>query len=140
MMAFDRPLPASHHCRHYSYERGMNYSGPKCAAGIDLSEAGSTAPCMPDLARPACPWRQEHTEAERAAWEEWRRQRAVRTAIVMAEIPGSSIDKKNKPEWGKSGAFACPACTEGTVRWVRAASNGHLHAACTTPGCFGVME
>jgi hypothetical protein len=136
MMNFPRPLPASHHCRHYSYD-----DGPQCARGVDLSGPGAAAPCMPDSkVAVACNLREEHTDEERAAWEEWRNERAARMIKVLALIPGSSRDRKNKPFWGQRGEFACPACPDGKVRWVRAPSNGHVHAACTTEGCFGVIE
>ncbi|QOZ25340.1 hypothetical protein XH93_18365 [Bradyrhizobium sp. CCBAU 51753] len=88
----------------------------------------------------ACDKREEHTDEERAVWEAWRKERMARMLVVLAQIPGSSRDKKNKPEWGKSGEFDCPACKEGKVRWSRASVNGHVRAACTTPDCFGVME
>lgn len=138
-MTFDRPRAATHHCRHYSYEPGLA-GGPRCKAGVDLTAPGSTAPCMPDVDMSACLFRFEYTDDERATWEAWRNERAARTIAIMALIPGSSRDKKNRPEWGKSGSFPCPACETGTVQWARARSNGHLHAGCSTKFCFGVME
>lgn len=138
-MSFARPNPAGHHCRHYSYEPAG--AGPTCARGVDLSAPAACQPCMPDSkAGVACELREEHTEEERAAWKAWRDERAVRMINILAQIPGSSRDKKNRPEWGKSGNFPCPACDGGTVRWVRARSNGHVHAACSTDGCFGIIE
>lgn len=38
------------------------------------------------------------------------------------------------------GSFDCPACGTGKVRFGRARTNGHLHAACSTPQCFAVMQ
>jgi hypothetical protein len=132
-MSFDRPIPASHHCRHYSYD-----GGPKCARDVDLL---SVAPCMPvSKTAVACNLREEYTDEERLAWAKWRDERAMRMLLVMAEIPGSSRDKKNRPEWGKSGEFACPACKQGKVVWARSRSNGYVRARCTTPDCFGVIE
>lgn len=32
------------------------------------------------------------------------------------------------------GTVKCPRC-EGTVRWVRAPSNGHISGSCQTEGC-----
>jgi hypothetical protein len=145
MTAFNRPLRATHHCRHYSYERGMNWkdAGPRCAAGVDMSDPTSVVACMPPdgvtVVTNPCPWREEYTDAERAAWQAWREESMARMVIVMAQMPGSSRDRKGG-RWGESGSFACPACNDGTVKWVRAPNNGHLHAACTTPGCFGVVE
>lgn len=151
--SFTPPPHASHHCRHYRYERGMNWSGPKCAAGIRLAggdtdpsmpatdeELASTANCMPDADKAACPWREEWTDDERAAWAQWRAESQARAILIIEKIPGNSTDRKNKPSWGQTGDFPCPACEVGPVRWARARVNGHLHAACTTPGCFGIMQ
>lgn len=139
MTTFNRPPHASHHCRHYSYDAAG--AGPTCAQGIDLSAPAATMPCMPDSkAAVACDLREEHTEEEHAVWKAWRDERLKRMIQVMAKIPGSSRDRKNKPEWGNSGEFPCPACEVGTVRWGRARSNGHLHAGCSTPNCFGIIE
>ncbi len=138
VMSFARPLPASNHCRHYDYVMG---EGPRCGRGVDLSAPGAARPCMPDSnVAVACNLREEHTEAERAAWTAWCNERAGRMILILADIPGSSRDEKNRPEWGKSGEFPCPACEGGKVRWARARSNGHVHAACTTPNCFGIIE
>jgi hypothetical protein len=141
-MTFEKPLHATQHCRHYSYEHGGD-GGPCCAAGIDLRAPDTwLGICMPPrpTAPSLCAWREEFTPAEDEAWERWFKARTLRMAAVMAVIPGDSTDRKNKPEWGNSGSFACPACEVGTVKWVRASSNGHLHAACSTPGCFVVHE
>lgn len=138
-MSFERPPHASNHCRHYSYD--MTGAGPTCAWGIDLSAAGAASVCMPDSnVAFACDAREEYSEEERAAWKAWRDERAARMIVVLAQIPGSSRDKKKRPEWGNSGEFACPACGTGKVRWARARSNGHVHAACTTKDCFGIIE
>jgi hypothetical protein len=135
-MIFARPKPAGHHCRHYEYN-----DGPQCARGIDLSGFGAAQVCMPDSkVAVCCEMREEHTAEERTAWEAWRNERAGRMILILAQIPGSSRDRKNKPEWGKSGEFACPACEGGKVRWARARSNGHVHAGCSTPDCFGIIE
>ncbi len=136
-MTFARPLAASKHCRHYDYD-----DGPKCACDLDMSSPQSHLPCMPEWQQTGktCDWREEFTDEERAAWQAWRDERAARMIVVMAQLPGSSRDTKNKPEWGKSGEFDCTACGTGKVRWSRARSNGHVHAACTTPGCFGIIE
>lgn len=145
----DRPPHASHHCHHYEYVRAAKDYGPKCAVGIDLQNGVSVAACMPDApvsvaASAQCAWREEHTDEERAAWKAWQAERQFRMFLVLAEIPGSSRDKKNKPFWGQRGEFECPACKaddkSGTVRWARAPSNGHVRAACTTPDCCEFME
>jgi hypothetical protein len=141
----DRPLRASFHCRHYSYEGGLS-GGPRCARGIDLSAPAATRPCMPGD-RPGqkpvgdqCSSREEYTDGEREAWMVYRERRMEAQAKIMVLIPGSSRDKKKREHWGKSGAFGCPACEWGVVYWARANVNGHLRAVCSTPNCFSVIE
>jgi hypothetical protein len=131
-----KPIVATNHCRHYKYN-----NGPKCAQGLDLSAPRAALACMPEIKdAPACELRAEYTDVERAAWAAWRDERAARMIVILAEIPGSSRDRKKRDFWGQSGAFPCPACDWGVVRWVRAASNGHVNAACTTPDCFWIIE
>ncbi len=139
MADFTRPTPAGQHCRHYDYD--VHGIGPKCARGVDLTAPGASKVCMPDAKEAvACELREEHTEEERAIWKAWRDERAARTIVILAQIPGSSRDRKNRPEWGKQGQFDCPCCDGGVVRWARAPTNGHVHAGCSTPGCFGIIE
>lgn len=140
-MGIDRPLRATYHCRHYSYEGGMK-GGPLCAAGVDLRAPGiNVLPCMPkDKERPPCDKRAEYTDDERAAWEAYTDEGMKRWAVIMQQMPGSSTDRKNRPEWGKRGEFACPGCNAGTVHWARSSYNGHLRARCTTAHCFDVIE
>lgn len=134
-----RPLSATHHCRHYSYDREKMQ--PRCAWGIDLvTEPKSTNQCMPPGLQglTKCDYREEFTDVERVAWEEWRNKSALRALAILALIPGTS--RKRDIHWGGTGRFQCPACVEGVVRWLRVKQNGHLHAACTTPGCFEIIE
>jgi hypothetical protein len=145
--AAEKPRHATFHCRHYSYRNtGLSgfqcgdHGGPTCAAGVDMAEPGSALKCMPEYSGERCGWREEYTDEERATWRALRDESMARMIIIMAEIPGSSRDKKNKPEWGRSGSLPCPACKAGTVRWSRARVNGHVHAACSTPNCFEVIE
>lgn len=39
-----------------------------------------------------------------------------------------------------AGTMPCPVCKTGTLRYSRAALNGHIHAACTTKTCVSWME
>lgn len=149
----ERPLRATQHCRHYSYrntglsgrQRG-DMGGPQCALGIDLSAPRASKACMPAGTFPVqdgdmpCASRADYTEAERAEWKRWADASLERMRIIMPMIPGSSADRKKREHWGEQGEFPCPACGTGTVRWSRSSYNGHVHAGCTTPHCFGVME
>jgi hypothetical protein len=97
--------------------------------------------CWPlDGKNPSCDKRQEYTTEEREAWAIYRAESMERMSKIMPMIPGSSRDRKKRDHWGKSGDFECPGCGEGKVRWVRSSYNGHVHAACSTPNCFAVME
>ena len=124
-----KPPHASKHCRNYSYELGLRGRGPLCAAGVDLSGPGAARPCMPSPAGDPCPQRSEFTDAERAAWRAAVDRRLERMAVALSSIP--SI--------GAVGHVRCAACGEGEIRWSRA-PNGHLHASCSTPDCFSVMQ
>jgi hypothetical protein len=124
------PPRAREHCRHYSYQLGWN-GGPQCARGVDMAAAGAALPCMPpDYQRGVtCPKREEWSAAERATWQEFSANSIARAAVIMQAIPDT----------GEAGRIACPVCG-GKVSWSRARSNGHLHAACSTPHCFAVMQ
>lgn len=136
MTEFPCPVPpkppiARQHCRHYSYELGLRGRGSMCAAGCDMSAPGAFLPCMPpDIQRGAtCTKREDWTDEERAAWKAWGAHHIERMFVVFAAIPD---------DFG--GEVPCPACGAGRVSYSRARSNGHLHAACSTPNCFAVMQ
>ena len=104
-MAFDRPLRATRHCRHYSYVLPITLpnSGPHCAAGIDLSGVGMLAtPCMPD-ATASCAKREDYTDAERAAWEKAKEERMARLGAAVQALP-KAIPLRT------SGVIDCPNC------------------------------
>ena len=124
-----KPPIARQHCRHYAYKGGLVDGGPRCAAGVDNSGPGGALPCMPDPRAP-CPSRQDWSEQERAAWQAWEAEHRQRMVVIMTAIPREGFD----------GRMLCPGCGAGIVRWGRARSNNHLHAACTTPNCFQVMQ
>ena len=127
------PLRSTEHCRHYEYDHG-----PKCARGIVLD--GSVVKCLPGRAvREMCDKREEYTAEERKEWRAWAAARMMRVLALVAEVPGSSRDKKNRSGWGDSGTFSCPTCG-GVVRWSRSRVNGHAQAACATEHCSSFME
>jgi hypothetical protein len=132
-----RLLHATGHCRHYSYKPG---EGPQCAKGVDMGRHGAnqTRLCMPNPpVGENCHHREEYTEAERVAWQEFAQARAKRVFLIMGAIPGSQRDRGS---WGKSGTIKCPACEAGTVRWARARSNGHVYAICSTAYCCQFVQ
>ncbi|WP_276200090.1 hypothetical protein [Chelatococcus sp. XZ-Ab1] len=132
---FSPPICTSDHCRHYSFDLDgfLSGTGPRCAKGIDISGPGEASPCLPAgsqfRARIDCPLREDYTDEERVAWRAWVDESHERVRIVMAAIPK-----------GQGGVINCPACKVGRVHWSRSPRNGHLHAQCTTPNCFSVMQ
>jgi hypothetical protein len=127
-----RPPRARQHCRHYDYETGMTGRGPICGLAIDLSAPRAALRCMPpdSTQGETCEKREDWTSKERAAWQAWLEEHTARTAIVMAVIPAK----------GYSGNLPCPGCGIGMVSWSRTHSNNHLHARCSTPHCFAIMQ
>lgn len=66
---------------------------------------------------------------ERAAWDAWMEEHTTRMVVIMTALPPG----------GDHGRLDCPGCGVGQIRWSRA-RNKHLHAACSTPNCFQVMQ
>ncbi len=112
MVAFKRPLHATHHCRHYSFERSAKWedSGPRCAIGVDLSKPGACGMCMPER-RGECMRREEYTEAERLAWSTARDEHQARLFSALAAIP-HPIPMRT------GGKMICPNCG-GDLRYAR---------------------
>jgi len=130
----------SKHCRHYDWVQGDVQKGdigrPKCAVGIDLSGAGAARKCWPRPEAP-CDKREEYTAAEIAAEEAESDALMKRTFLCLKAIP-PKLPKRES--YGTHGTVKCPACADGTIEWLRSSYNGHLHARCTTDGCFAVMQ
>jgi hypothetical protein len=124
-----KPLRATNHCRHYSYSPGLS-GGPCCAAGVDMSQPGSSARCMPDP-KGACGKREDFTDAERADWKAYVDGRLMKMAEAVAAIPASI-------PCGTTGEYKCPLCP-GELRWSRA-SNGHVWLSCTALDCVGPVH
>lgn len=47
---------------------------------------------------------------------------------------------KQQQKDGGAGAMPCPVCKTGQLHYRRAASNGHIHAKCSTADCVSWME
>jgi hypothetical protein len=126
-------------CRHYDYARPtfprntktlQSNEGAQCALGVDLSGNGATIKagcCNPRGG--ACAKREPYTIEEIVAAEAEADEAMSRAMAIIPSIPSK----------GDAGDFACPCC-DGTVRWSRARSNGHVWAACSTPNCFSLMQ
>ena len=114
-----------HHCRHYSYERGLS-GGPRCGLGIDLSAPRAANRCMPPP-HDECDQREEWTDEERAAREAERDKRMQRFTAAVEALPGPV-------ECGSRVRVKCPNCPDGVVV-VDRMRNGHAWVQCTTTGC-----
>jgi hypothetical protein len=131
------------HCKHYTrevYEKGA------CAAGVNVRERVGgddlgwlgRIPCHPSIragAHPAftCehfaePTAEELAQEKAASDASFKRIMKARAAILAAGA---------KPR--TQGDLSCPVCEAGTLRWSMA-SNGHVHANCSTAGCVSWME
>ena len=133
----DRPLRATRHCRHYSYERGAGWadksSGPRCARGVDLSSPGSAMMCMPgDDPRPraGCSQREEYTDEERKAWRAY-----VDWGLTKLSC---ALDVFEPVACGTETRKPCPHCDGVLV--LQRMSNGHAWLTCTTDGCVGPVH
>jgi hypothetical protein len=121
-----RPIRATWHCRHYSYEPGPG-GGPRCALGADQS--AGVQPCMPKP-RGECPKREEYTDAERAAWEAETKASLKRVGNAVGALP-HPIPLRS------TGKVQCPNCG-GQLhysRWERGAA-----VECETPHCVGPVR
>jgi len=126
MTAFQKPVRATHHCRHYSYNLAPAEGppGPVCAINAcDMSAPGASAPCMPGAA--GCPARADYTEEERAAWQAWTHEYFARLTRAISALP-APIPLRS------SGKVGCPNCGGelGYTRWA-----GGAWVNCSTADC-----
>ncbi len=151
-------------CRHFN---GLQHD--KCEAGVcykALQETGQL-PCLPwhcDTGKPAAKCDKYGTyTAEETAEQERQIERSINGTItarkaIVAELARrhaagdkAAVSKPHHdPDFSGtgcqsayvagSGTIPCPVCKTGTLRYSRAACNGHVHAACSTTGCVRWME
>lgn len=121
----ERPLRATKHCRHYSYDLGLSGKGPQCAVGVDLSEPGSSCKCWSDP-EASCAKREEYTDEERAVWDAW-----VKHGLKMISDALAVFDPVR---CGSETRKPCPHC-EGQLVLQRM-SNGNAWLTCTTEACI----
>lgn len=55
-------------------------------------------------------------------------------------VAAKAIRAHAKQQHGVSGSLDCPICKSGTLRYSISSHNGHIAAACTTPGCARWIE
>lgn len=132
------------HCRYYSYQPGG--IGATCAKGVDIYQrAGERHGCM--LRMPCvdlgerrkgetpfyCVNLSRYTLEEVIAFDEELEEYFFSVFPFLADIKKSS-------QPGDRGERECPKECGGLVTWMRAKTNGHLHAQCSTVGCISIME
>lgn len=112
---------------------------PTCKVGIDFHQFEDNYKLMPCLgktaeARARCPKYLAKMPEQIAAREAMITARFERIGTIRAAIIQNI--KTSKVSYGN---IACPCCKTGKVRYSQA-SNGHIHAACSTQDCAGWME
>lgn len=135
---FPRPVRATKHCRHYSYDLGANVKeqGPRCARGVDLSyrlyndglkHSPSVEMCMPDGGQPRglCAQREEYTDEERATWAAFQAECMKRVSAAVDALPAPI-------PLNTQGKIICPNCG-GELRFAR--WNRGSAIACETENC-----
>ena len=121
-----RPIRATSHCRHYSYEPGLK-GGPRCARNVDQS--AGVGPCMPEP-KGRCPSREDYTDAERAAWRAEMNASMERLRVAVGALPRAI-------PLNTQGQIECPNCGAPLhyARWHRGAE-----IKCETRFCVGPVH
>lgn len=119
---FSPPPIARQHCRHYSYETGLE-GGPRCAVDVDLSAPGACLACMPDPKRD-CALREDWTAEDRATWESYATASRLRMIAAMAALPSVGPFEMKSVE--------CPNCGG---RLENSRTRNRAYVACSTPHC-----
>lgn len=112
-----------------------------CKVGVDFHQFMGKGnirlmPCLGECAEAIaiCPQFQAYTEKELAEKHRLQNERFDRIGKIRGAIV-ASIKTTGK----SSGSIPCPCCNGGSVSFAQA-SNGHVHAGCSTPGCAAWME
>lgn len=112
---------------------------PVCKVGVDyhqFDQRHSNMPCLGQSAeaRAGCPQYSGYTPEEIAKHEADMKAGFERIGTIRQAIVANV-----KATGQRQGYIPCPACKTGTVGYSQA-SNGHIHAGCSTPGCARWME
>jgi hypothetical protein len=110
-----------------------------CKIGVDFHKFPRQHDLMPCLGQTAeakalCPKYSGYTSEEIEAHEKSLAESLDRMAIIRQAIIANV-----KATGQRQGRIPCPACKTGTVGYSQA-SNGHVHARCSTEGCASWME
>lgn len=131
-------------CKHFN-----GIQNDECRAGVAMRSVRDESakpyrwPCVPSLSggecATTCAKREFPTAAEVDA-EEARFRRAMADTLMARKAIVDKIGPYKKGHPGESGEMPCPVCGAGTLRYTRAALNGHVWGACTTDNCVRWME
>lgn len=133
-------------CEHFT---GIQHD--TCKAGVNIRQLvggpdfgwAARLPCLladSDKCEVQCEKRSLPTrdEAEAAVNEH-----DTRLAKTMTAVSAAHADAKNKglgAGYGGQSCMPCPLECGGALNYSVEACNGHIHAACSTPGCVSWME
>ena len=114
-----RPVRATNHCRHYEYTFGLHDMGPKCAKGVDQTHGVEA--CMPGTTS-ICPLREDYSDAERAAWQEYTN-KSLAQGVFRFESISCPIGRNS----GQT--FPCN-CGHGDVHVGRGDKRAYINCSC----------
>lgn len=85
---------------------------------------------------------QDYNTARKAILDDLdRRHKSGDKTVQLNKSSSSEYDDDGPTNYlSGGGAIPCPVCKTGTLRYSRAAYNGHVHAGCSTQGCVQWME
>lgn len=126
-----------HTCQHFN-----GVQNETCALGISYDHVGDDRllPCLPPFRSGAkqptdCTQFKAQTEQQFADWET-----GIKESLAKIMRARTAIVDRIESSGDESGEISpCPVCAAGALRYSRA-SNGHVHAACTTAECVSWME
>lgn len=131
-------------CKHFN-----GIMNDTCDAGIAYADVrkdrepkgtGYALPCLADEGA-TCEKCQFPTAEEVEAAKKLMHERIENMGKARAAIVAHLGGPWKKGMLGARGAIDCPACGKpGALHFTRAGYNGHIHAACETPGCCSWME
>lgn len=154
-------------CRHFNGVQHDKCEAGVCYKTLQGAGYQRLLPCMPwhcDTGKPvaSCDKYAVFT-VEEIAEQERQIEKSINETIVARQAIVAELDRRHaagdktviaKPHHDDDfaatgcrsayvaggGTMPCPVCNTGTLRYSRAACNGHIHAACSTTGCVRWME
>lgn len=118
-------------CKHFT-----GIQNDKCAIGIEYDSVRDESmrpfrwPCLDEPCATTCARKEPITAKEETEDRERLAVMLKKIGIAYEAIVASGI---------RSGSIPCPACGSGSLHF-STASNGHIHAGCTSEGCVRWME